>query len=121
MGNQPNSYNFLYASITEAFRLVPPFAAVLSSFVQIEPGVWPRRRLVRENLDSQQTGKPAQAAFCPFSIGPRAFVAKDMAWVELSLIIARSLFRYDLRLPEDHVSLSPGCCAGLGCLSRKSP
>ncbi|CAG8114481.1 unnamed protein product [Penicillium salamii] len=80
------------------------------------PGVGSRRRLV-----GKKRGKLAKAAFCPFSIGPRACVAKNLAWVELSLIIARTAFRYDMRLPEDHVSLYPDCCAALGSLAQRSP
>ncbi|AEO58519.1 cytochrome P450-like protein [Thermothelomyces thermophilus ATCC 42464] len=39
----------------------------------------------------------AQSAFCPFSIGPRGCIGKGLAYVEMTLTLARVLFLYDLR------------------------
>ncbi|KAJ4289927.1 hypothetical protein N0V88_006724 [Collariella sp. IMI 366227] len=39
----------------------------------------------------------AQSAFCPFSIGPRGCIGKGLAYVEMSITIARVLFMYDVR------------------------
>jgi cytochrome P450 len=39
----------------------------------------------------------AQSAFCPFSIGPRGCIGKGLAYVEMSITLARVLFLYDLR------------------------
>lgn len=55
----------------------------------------------------------AQAAFCPFSIGPRSCMAKNLAWAELTLTIARVLFLYDIRLPPNHCQDEPGCCSSV--------
>ena len=74
-----------------------------------------------ESSERQRELKLAQVAFCPFSIGPRTCVAKNMAWVELSLIIARTIFRYDMRLPGDHLSLNPVCCADRRGFVERSP
>ncbi|CAG7934485.1 unnamed protein product [Penicillium olsonii] len=74
-----------------------------------------------ESPERQRELKLAQVAFCPFSIGPRTCVAKNMAWVELSLIIARTVFRYDMRLPGDHLSLNPVCCADRKGFVERSP
>jgi cytochrome P450 len=49
----------------------------------------------------------AHAAFCSFSIGPRGCIGKGLAYVELSLTIARVLYMYDLRL-------APGTTLGAG-------
>ncbi|KAJ4357742.1 uncharacterized protein N0V89_002318 [Didymosphaeria variabile] len=49
----------------------------------------------------------AHAAFCPFSIGPRGCIGKGLAYVELSITIARVLFMYDLKL-------APGSTLGAG-------
>ncbi|KAF1960044.1 cytochrome P450 [Byssothecium circinans] len=49
----------------------------------------------------------AHAAFCPFSIGPRGCIGKGLAYVELTVTIARVLFLYDLRL-------APGTTLGAG-------
>ncbi|CAO2658499.1 Nn.00g062220.m01.CDS01 [Neocucurbitaria sp. VM-36] len=50
----------------------------------------------------------AQSAFNPFSIGPRGCIGKGLAYVELTVTIARVLFLYDLRL-------APGTNLGAGC------
>ncbi|KAK4238798.1 cytochrome P450-like protein [Achaetomium macrosporum] len=39
----------------------------------------------------------AQSAFCPFSIGPRGCIGKGLAYVEMSITLARVLFLYDVR------------------------
>lgn len=49
----------------------------------------------------------AHAAFCPFSIGPRGCIGKGLAYVELTVTIARVLYLYDLRL-------APGTTLGEG-------
>lgn len=88
---------------------------------RFDPGRW----LESEHDDGNQTSKRAslkvaQAAFCPFSTGPRTCVAKNMAWAELSLIIARTLFRYDMRLPvEDVVEKSE--CGSVESEAERSP
>ncbi|KAF2261474.1 cytochrome P450 [Lojkania enalia] len=40
----------------------------------------------------------AHSAFCPFSIGPRGCIGKGLAYVELTVTIARVLFLFDLRV-----------------------
>lgn len=45
--------------------------------------------------------------FCPFSIGPRGCIGKGLAYVELTVTIARVLFLYDVRL-------APGTTLGAG-------
>jgi cytochrome P450 len=49
----------------------------------------------------------AHAAFCPFSVGPRGCVGKGLAYVELSVTLARVLFVFDMRL-------TPGTSVGEG-------
>ncbi|OCK75144.1 cytochrome P450 [Lepidopterella palustris CBS 459.81] len=49
----------------------------------------------------------AHSAFCPFSIGPRGCIGKGLAYVELTLTIARVLWLFDVRL-------SPGTTLGEG-------
>ncbi|KAL5120168.1 hypothetical protein ACEQ8H_001994 [Pleosporales sp. CAS-2024a] len=56
----------------------------------------------------------AQAAFNPFSIGPRGCIGKGLAYVELTVTIARVLYEFDMRLaPGTHLGagnkdLEPG-------------
>ena len=55
--------------------------------------------------------KMAQSAFTPFSIGPRGCIGKGVAYLELTVALARILWRYDLRLSEEEgviVGTRPG-------------
>jgi cytochrome P450 len=57
----------------------------------------------------------AQSAFCPFSVGPRSCVAKNLAWMELSITVARTLYLYDMKLDTSHShGISDGCIRGSG-------
>ncbi|KAL6703023.1 hypothetical protein ACN47E_010299 [Coniothyrium glycines] len=49
----------------------------------------------------------AQSAYNPFSIGPRGCIGKGLAYVELTISIARVLYLFDLRL-------APGTTLGSG-------
>jgi cytochrome P450 len=51
----------------------------------------------------------AHSAFCPFSVGPRGCIGKGLAYVELTVTIARVLYLFDLRL-------APGTKAGEGSM-----
>ena len=42
-----------------------------------------------------------QKAFNPFSAGPRMCVGSKLAWMELAVTVAKTLFVYDLRLTDD--------------------
>jgi cytochrome P450 len=42
----------------------------------------------------------AKSAFCPFSIGPWACIARNMAYSELSVAVARVLWLYDPKLAK---------------------
>lgn len=39
----------------------------------------------------------AGSAFCPFSIGPRGCIGKNLAYVEMTITLARTIFLYDMR------------------------
>ena len=89
---------------------------------KFEPERWQEGEKCGGSPTSQHANlKLAQAAFCPFSVGPRACVAKNMAWAELSLVIARTLFRYDMRLPEEHVVNKPQCGVSVKDCGERSP
>lgn len=49
----------------------------------------------------------ALSAFCPFSIGPRGCIGKGLAYVEMTTVLARTLFLFDMRL-------APGTTLGEG-------
>lgn len=46
---------------------------------------------------SKESVAKAQSAFCPFSVGVRGCIGKNMAYMELSLAIAYLLWHYDVR------------------------
>ncbi|KAL3425968.1 cytochrome p450 family protein [Phlyctema vagabunda] len=63
----------------------------------------PERWIVNpENGVSAESVALARSAFCPFSAGSRGCIGKQLAYVELSLAIARLLWNFDIRaLPGD--------------------
>lgn len=48
----------------------------------------------------------ANRTFCPFSVGRAACVGKILAYQEMSTVLARILWRYDVRLQG---SMGEGC------------
>ncbi|KAE8316165.1 cytochrome P450 [Aspergillus transmontanensis] len=78
-----------------------------------EPERWLENQANSDNPSTDDGLKRARAAFCPFSIGPRSCVAKNLAWAELTLTLARVLFSYDIRLPPDHCEIEPDCCSSV--------
>ncbi|KAL8951794.1 MAG: hypothetical protein Q9222_002243 [Ikaeria aurantiellina] len=62
----------------------------------------PERWMV--NYDSNTNGASkasvalAELAFCPFSVGRAACVGKTLAYQEMSIVLARILWRYDIKL-----------------------
>ncbi|KAF2207353.1 hypothetical protein CERZMDRAFT_102447 [Cercospora zeae-maydis SCOH1-5] len=56
---------------------------------------------------TSETVSVAQSAFCPFSVGPRGCIGKGMAYNELMLTLAMTIFMYDMRL-------APGSTLGEG-------
>ncbi|KAL4896063.1 cytochrome P450 [Aspergillus ambiguus] len=57
----------------------------------------------------EESIQTAKQAFIPFSYGARSCVGWKLAWAELNMTIARTLFRYDMRLAPD-----ARCCGGKG-------
>ena len=51
----------------------------------------------------------ARSAFVPFSLGPRGCIGKSLAYGELSTIVARTIWRYHIRL---HQGSEPGALHG---------
>ena len=43
----------------------------------------------------------AESAFSPFSIGPRACVGKNLAYLEITIAIARLLYLFEVKVPEE--------------------
>lgn len=70
----------------------------------------PERWIANEKAGyTKEMVERAQFAFCPFSIGPRGCVGKNLAYIELSIAVARLVCRFDMEeAPGWEKSLSPG-------------
>ena len=80
---------------------VPIYAIHHNSAYFRDPFVFKPERWLRaleDGTSGDEELERAQAAFCAFSLGPRGCIGKNMAYVELSVTIAKMLWRYDLRL-----------------------
>lgn len=62
-------------------------------------------RWLRENQKDASPGDNF-AAFQPFSFGPRSCLGKNLARAEMSLLLARILWRFDLELVETEKGMS---------------
>jgi cytochrome P450 len=65
-------------------------AAYFSDSFEYQPERWLKSS--KEELERQQS------AFCPFSLGPRGCIGRNMAYMELMTAVARAVWLYDLRL-----------------------
>lgn len=64
----------------------------------------PERWIVDEGaggIQSPDSVATARAAFCAFNVGRRGCVGKNIAYLELTVALAKLLYMYDLRIPED--------------------
>lgn len=50
----------------------------------------------------------SQAAYCPFSIGPRGCIGKGLAYVEMTVSLARVIYMYDMRKAVGVVDVGEG-------------
>jgi cytochrome P450 len=61
----------------------------------------PERWLASESGTSKESIALAQSALCPFSIGVRNCLGKNMAYIEMMDTIARIVWQYDMKLVAD--------------------
>lgn len=50
-------------------------------------------------VDDEAALRRMNSAFCPFSIGARACAGKAMAYLEMSLVVAKTLHKFDFNAP----------------------
>ena len=82
---------------------VPMYALHHNSEYYPDPFAFkPERWIVNEKSGvTKEMVDRAQSAFCPFSIGHRGCIGKNLAYMELSLAVARCVWRYDLEEVPD--------------------
>ena len=61
------------------------------------PERWVSGSTVAGGLVGEEDVSRAKSAFCPFSIGPRGCIGKGLAYIEMTMTLARLLFMYDIR------------------------
>ncbi|KAG8164043.1 hypothetical protein KVR01_005961 [Diaporthe batatas] len=121
-----NNLTYMLANLNEALRLYPP---VTSSLIRVVPkggdriaDLWvPEGTMVEcqhwsmnhsaENWADPWEFKPERfledvpgnkmEALQAFSVGPRNCIGRNLAYVEMRIILARLIYNFDLRLSED--------------------
>ncbi|KAE8414266.1 cytochrome P450 [Aspergillus pseudocaelatus] len=109
LGSHLKSCCYLYACIRESMRISPSVAnipprRVLAGGMTVDGYYMPEGTIV---------GTPIYSIHHDEDIGPRSCLAKNLAWAELPLTIARVLFLYEIRLPPNHCQDDPGCCSSV--------
>ena len=96
---------------------VPHYALHHNELYYPDPFVFkPERWIVSTDLDGENSSEAsvaaAQSAFCAFSIGRYGCVGKTLAYAEMSVMLARIFWLYDMRLQgslgEGRTSLGKG-------------
>ncbi|XPT03176.1 hypothetical protein M3J09_012277 [Ascochyta lentis] len=128
-GPKLNSCTYLRACIDESMRLAPPVAAPLWREMrqkdQIASMVLPKGTNIAtciysihrnpayfanpkefrperwlENLGSDPQADLARRAFSPFSVGSRGCIGKNLAYMEMTILLALLMYKADWEIPE---------------------
>lgn len=57
----------------------------------------PERWIVGEAESTAQSVSLAESAFCAFSAGSRGCVGKNMAWLEMRIVLAKTLWKFEVK------------------------
>ena len=64
---------------------------------------WPERWIEDEAAGvTAERVEMVRAAFCPFSVGPRGCIGKNLAYMELTSAMGRILWQYDIKAANDN-------------------
>ena len=61
-----------------------------------DPFTYNPNRFLADKAESPEAFQRAQSAFAPFSLGPRSCIGRSLAYLELTLALARTVWMYDL-------------------------
>ncbi|KAJ5160583.1 uncharacterized protein N7482_007587 [Penicillium canariense] len=122
-----NKLDYCLATLTEALRLYPPVPPGLPRIVDVQgdliAGNWiPGGTIVsvchlaashspinftdadqfipERHLDDPRFKNDNRGAMQPFSFGPRNCIGRNLAYVEMRIILARMIFNFDMELAE---------------------
>lgn len=73
----------------------PSFTLHMNEDYYTQPFVYNPHRFLADKAASPQEYQKAQSAFAPFSLGPRSCIGRSLAYVELTLALARTVWMYD--------------------------
>ena len=57
----------------------------------------PERWIVGEKESSAESVALAESAFCAFSAGPRSCPGKNLAWLEMMIVMAKVIYKFEVR------------------------
>ena len=87
---------------------VPTYALHHNSAYHSQPFVYDPSRFIASDEDTGSNRvKLTQSAFCPFSIGSRGCIGKGVAYLELTVALARTLWLYDMKLVDHTIGAGP--------------
>ena len=74
----------------------PSFTLHMNEAYYPDPFIYNPNRFLVEKATSPEDYSLAQSAFAPFSLGPRSCIGRTLAYAELTLALARTVWMYDL-------------------------
>ncbi|KAK3303817.1 cytochrome P450 [Chaetomium strumarium] len=86
-----------------------PYAMNHSSRNFTEPEKFIPERWLEDEYQGYHFDKSRHAALQPFSVGPRNCIGKNLAYVEMRLILARLMWNYDMVLADRASEEFPNC------------
>lgn len=73
----------------------PSFTLHMNEEYYRDPFTYNPNRFLADKAESPESLQRAQSAFAPFSLGPRSCIGRSLAYLELTLALARTVWMYD--------------------------